>query len=123
MTEGRFGRLGLILFVAVVGALSTRSVVAQSMLKDVGCAQENSLRSLEGATSTNIIFVNQSEITIRTYWLNYEGRRVFYAEVPPGKNYVQQTYVTHPWVITNNRSGDCVAIYEPLPFDSIVVIR
>ena len=98
-------------------------VQAQSELPDVGCAREDRLRSTDGSTSTKVTFVNHSALTVRTYWLNYQGKRVFYAEVAPGSSYEQQTYVTHPWVITNSRSGDCVAIYLPTRSPGIVAIR
>ena len=113
----RHGFLALILFVAATTAH------AQGELKDVGCADEISLRSTDFSQSTEVTFVNDSRRSIRTYWLNYQGKRVFYAEIGPGGNYVQQTYVTHPWVITNDRSGDCVGLYLPAPLPATVVIR
>ncbi|ANV99335.1 hypothetical protein LMTR13_03235 [Bradyrhizobium icense] len=51
-------------------------------------------------------------ITLRIYWINYEGRRHFYAAVRPHQSYHQQTYLTHPWVLTNENE-DCLAIYMP----------
>jgi uncharacterized caspase-like protein len=85
------------------------------------CSQEHSLRSLEGTTSTAITFVNSSANTIRTYWIDYQGKRKFYASVAPGSSYVQQTYVTHPWVVTNNQEV-CLGVYMPEPSPSRVVV-
>ena len=96
---------------------------AQNELTDVGCAQEDRLRSTDGSISTQVTFINRSALTIRTYWLNYQGKRVFYSDIAPGRSHVQQTYVTHPWVITNNPSGNCVAIYQPARTPATVVIR
>jgi hypothetical protein len=79
------------------------------------CAQEWDLRSLEGRASTSVTFVNNSRGMIRTYWIDYQGRRVFYAEIPPGGSYVQQTFLTHPWVVTNSQE-DCLGVYMPAPY-------
>jgi hypothetical protein len=76
------------------------------------CSEEAGLRSLAGDRSTQITFVNRRSEPIYTYWLNYQGRRVFYAEVAAGQSYIQQTYVTHPWVVAT-RAGDCLRIFMP----------
>jgi von Hippel-Lindau disease tumor supressor len=96
---------------------------AQSASADPACAQEAELRSLTGDTATEITFVNDSPRPARTYWLNYQGQRVFYNELAPGKWYTQKTYVTHPWIITNNQAGECAAIYQPTPSPRTVTIR
>jgi hypothetical protein len=85
------------------------------------CLQERSVRSLEGSSSTEITFINNSANTISTYWIDYEGRRKFYNSVPPGSSYVQPTYVTHPWVVTNSQEL-CLGLYMPSPTPSRVVI-
>lgn len=85
------------------------------------CSQEHGLRSLAGTTSTAITFVNNSATTIRTYWIDYQGTRKFYAEVQPGRSYVQQTYLTHPWVVTNSQE-DCLGVYMPNPSPRRIVI-
>jgi hypothetical protein len=92
-------------------------------LQDVGCAGEDGFQSKEGPQSTQITFINRSDRPVRTYWLNYQGKRVFYSEIAPGRSYVQQTYVTHPWVITNDRSGNCIALFLPASFPATAVIR
>ncbi|NEO66700.1 MAG: hypothetical protein F6J94_18440 [Moorea sp. SIO1F2] len=47
---------------------------------------------------------------IKTYWLNYQGNRTYYYQLKPGQGYTQQTYVTHPWVITDNQHH-CLGVY------------
>jgi hypothetical protein len=76
------------------------------------CPEEGRLRSTEGKTSTHVNFANQTGHAIRTYWLNYEGHRQFYAEIQPGTAYRQQTYLTHPWVVTDG-SDNCLKIIMP----------
>jgi hypothetical protein len=76
---------------------------------DASCAGEGSLRSENGDTPTDLEFVNRTGITVQTLWLNYEGARVFYREVPEGSSYVQPTFVTHPWVVAD-LEGTCLLL-------------
>ena len=46
------------------------------------------------------------------YWLNYQGRRIYYSSIAPGREVEQSTFATHPWLITN-RHGECVEIFVP----------
>ena len=108
----------VVVLLAVAGAAQ-----AQNELHDVGCGGEYRLRSLEDTKPAEVIFFNQSTRTIRTYWLDHEGRREFKSEIPPGDSFVQQTYVTHPWVVTSSKTKDCVGIYQPESSSSIVVVH
>lgn len=83
-----------------------------SLAAGARCPDEAGLRSTEWTVSTSLTFANRMPIALRIYWLNYNGVRQFYAIVPPGQSHVQQTYVTHPWVLTDE-SENCVALYMP----------
>jgi hypothetical protein len=96
---------------------------AQNELKDIGCADESALRSIDDTTLTEVTFFNQSPATIRTYWLDHDGNRKFGSEIRPGDSFVQQTYVTHPWIVTKSAAGTCVAIYQPEAKAAIVVVH
>ena len=88
---------------------------------DAKCQGESQLRSLEFSIPTKMKFTNRSKSTKRIYWLNYDGVRVLYNKLAPGRSYQQSTYVTHPWVITQ-KSGDCYAIYLPNRFPMSISI-
>lgn len=107
---------------AIVAALAT-TAQAQTELQDVGCAGENNLRSTEEKKMTEVIFFNQSPAPIRTYRLDHQGNRIFGSEIRPGDSYVQQTYVTHPWVVTKGAAKVCMAIYQPESSAAIVVVH
>ena len=112
------------LAVGVVLPLSCFSPAsAEERLPDAGCAAEDSFRSTEGSTATEITFVNHSARAIRTYWLNYQGKRVYYAEIQPGGSLKQQTYFSHPWVITGSASGECIAIFLPAQKPGVATIE
>lgn len=86
------------------------------------CPAEPGHRSIEGKISTSMTFINETTQLIRLHWLNYKGDRQFYADVQPGRRHVQQTYVTHPWVITDS-TGHCLGVYLPDQMPRSISIR
>ncbi|MEP6743710.1 MAG: CHAP domain-containing protein, partial [bacterium] len=78
------------------------------------CGQESSLRSIESSTLSSIQFINNTAGLIRIYWLNYSGQRVLYSTLSQGQSYVQGTYLTMPWVVTDS-IGTCLGIYLTIP--------
>lgn len=86
------------------------------------CPSEQSSHSIVGIQSTHLNFINHSGKTVRTYWINYQGARQFYAEIADGQSYLQQTYVSHPWVVTDTQNN-CIAFFMPGPVQSSAVIR
>ena len=110
-------------FLAAILAMLASAAQAQNELQDVGCAGESGLRSIDESTLTEVIFFNQSPAPIRTYRLDHQGNRIFGSEIRPGDSYVQQTYVTHPWVVTKSATKSCMAIFQPEASASIVVVH
>ena len=86
------------------------------------CAEEHGLRSKRGDQPTELVFVNKKSHPVRIYWINYDGGRKFYAEVRPHQEHVQQTYRTHPWVVTD-RQENCLGVYFPHRHGKRVVIH
>ena len=76
-----------------------------------------SVRSLRGDEPTTIRFVNHRCKGVRVNWIDYQGNVVYYANVKPGRQLLQATYATHPWMISVNegreRLGFFVAIERP----------
>ena len=110
-----FARVDVVVDPCRPGASGGRELAAQD------CRQEPTLRSLDTRASTTIEFVNRGPSEVRTYWLNYEGTRVAYRTLAAGESYTQQTYVTHPWVVTD-ASGQCLGIYLPMATPSTAVV-
>ncbi|WP_158702554.1 protein kinase [Kitasatospora sp. MMS16-BH015] len=75
-------------------------------------AREEALRSTAGDVSTEVEFVNRRSETVRIHWLDYQGSRIFYLQLEPGQSYVQQTYVSHPWIVTDTAATP-LAIFLP----------
>lgn len=101
---------------AVVPPLDTPSYQA------LECSTERELRSGKFDTPTSVEFTNERNQDIQTFWINYDGQRVFYNRLKPGTSYIQKTYVSHPWIVAD-LSGNCLAIYLPGTSPSRVAIR
>jgi hypothetical protein len=87
---------------------------------ECSCALEQSLKSLRSDSRATVTFQNLSGVTIRAYWLNYFGQRVFYRQINGGSSWTQPTYVTHPWVLVD-ATGQCRKIV--LPGASVKVVN
>ncbi|MEU4087781.1 protein kinase domain-containing protein [Streptomyces aureus] len=75
-------------------------------------AEEQTLRSTDADISTQIEFVNRRGQAVRICWLDYQGSRTFYTQLAPGMSYIQQTFVSHPWIITDTAEIP-IAIFRP----------
>ena len=82
------------------------------VLSSQSCAAESSLRSMPSTTLAPVQFLNGSGAWRHLYWLDFDGRRVLYETMAPGQSIAQDTYLTHPWVVTDP-AGVCVGIYLP----------
>jgi hypothetical protein len=81
----------------------------------------NQPTSLEGKTAATITFVNKTNETVSTYWLNYSGQRVFYKALLAGQQYNQPTFLTHPWVVLDP-NGKCVgSVVATAPTQTYVI--
>lgn len=91
-------------------------------LQAQSCAGERSLRSISATTATRVEFVNDTSSSKRVYWLSYTGERVHYGTLSPRQSYVQPTFLTHPWVVTDD-AGNCGAIFMPTAEPSSAIIQ
>jgi hypothetical protein len=60
--------------------------------------------SVEASTfcSTYIKFSNYSSRSVYIYWLNQNNQEIFYAALPAGHYYWQQSYYSHRWVVRDS---------------------
>jgi hypothetical protein len=120
--------LGLLTFLAFAGAANATTPSdrgnheADEHRETNGCRNERGLRSVRGDVHTEMKFLNNSNREVRTYWLDYRGRRVFYKEIPAHDQYTQPTYQTHPWVVTD-RHNHCLLVVVSNQTSGIAEIR
>ena len=68
--------------------------------------------SVEGVTHAPITFVNQTDIDVLVYWLNYSGEREFWFSLAPGESHFENTWLTHPWVVVTIRTAASVTCWQ-----------
>jgi von Hippel-Lindau disease tumor supressor len=88
------------------------AVPVRPAIEALRCSEERDAKSIEGKDATTLLFQNNRGSTVRIYWLDYQGQRKFYAELPPGRQQVMRTYMTHPWIVTDETER-CFAFYMP----------
>jgi hypothetical protein len=79
----------------------------------LGCEGATSLKSGEFVGESQILFMNQGQNPVKTYWVNYEGQREFYNVLLPGQEVLQQTALGHVWIVTDV-NDECIAVFEPV---------
>ena len=98
---------GFGIFALTACATTTSSSSARSEQK--ACRRESTTRSTGDSARGDIRFTNGSKAPIDVFWLDYDGKRVLYGSLEPGQSLAQQSYVTHPWVISD-KSGKCLSL-------------
>lgn len=82
-------------------------------IEEYACSGEGRIKSSQ-SDGISMDFVNQRGSNMSIYWLDYSAKRVSYKpNLPTGQTHVQGTFVTHPWLITDN-TGTCIGIYRPV---------
>lgn len=77
------------------------------------CTAEGLIKSGTG-TTIDFNFVNQRSDAINVFWLDQTGARQTYKlGLANGQTHIQQTFVTHPWIVTGAQ-GQCLGIFKPV---------
>lgn len=94
------------LFIEIVSL----AVQPPAELAALTCDWEGTLRSQNSFVASRVDFLNTTNQSVNLNWLNYRGERVFYATVAPGSTFYQDSYSTHPWLVTDEQN-QCLAIF------------
>jgi hypothetical protein len=82
----------------------------------------DSLRSVDSRTPAVLVLVNSSGGAVTVEWVDYRGGRVGYGEVPDGGRIVLNTFVTHPWVVSD-AAGEDLGVALPRAPESTVLVE
>ncbi|MEO7215348.1 hypothetical protein [Mucilaginibacter sp.] len=55
--------------------------------------------SVDSPTNAQLLLINDSPRKIKLYWIDFEGKPVFYKEVEPKARYTQPTFMQHVWLV------------------------
>lgn len=98
---GAWPRLAAVAALVLLAAFPLAVRAAGPIVPDSSCADESTYKSLKGDAPAALEVFNKSPETVKVWWLDYSGKRVLYQVLPPFTDYVQRTWLTHPWVITD----------------------
>ncbi|MDC7223387.1 MAG: hypothetical protein PQJ60_06565 [Spirochaetales bacterium] len=74
--------------------------------------KESDYRSEESLVKTKIAFVNDTGYVRMIFRLDEEGKRELHAFLEPGEDFVAETWLTHPWLVTD-KDTNALRIYLP----------
>ncbi len=86
------------------------SPVAKAPIADASCKAESGSHSVNSNTPATFTISNQTSVTLTLFWLNFQGQRVKYFDLAPGRTQSQGTFVTHPWVVADPQGG-CIRLF------------
>jgi hypothetical protein len=102
-------------------ASSMPNVSASKEVPDPPCKNRKNLRSQTSDEATKITFINRSGGMRGILWLDFNGQPKDYANLHDGEEAVFDTFLTHPWMITDG-PGNCLQIVMPHPGARVVEI-
>jgi hypothetical protein len=94
------------------------AVPPDTLLK--GYTSLGGLRSVAGNQGVTLTFLNKTKSPIKLIWINYDGGHEFYGSLEPDQSVNQQTYTTHPWLITD-ASGHCLGAFVASQSQEVVI--
>ncbi|KAF8177278.1 hypothetical protein K438DRAFT_1978576 [Mycena galopus ATCC 62051] len=107
----------------VVASIFISFASALTTIQPIGAYNEPSVRAANGNTQTSIAFVNYKSTPVHLWWISYDAMRVDYGTVAAnGGRQDMSTFLTHPWVITD-QSGASLGVWFPVPDAGLVVVN
>ncbi|WP_373502595.1 hypothetical protein [Aestuariivirga sp.] len=76
------------------------------------CRSVGKLRSQNSDVPISVTFRNKTNSMRSVMWINFEGQPENYADLQPGQKITIDTYVTHPWMMTDG-PGNCAEVFMP----------
>ncbi len=96
---------GAVVCTATLVLLALAGSASAAVTPDSACQTESTFKSRDGVAPASLTIINNTGEVLQSFWLDYDGKRVFYTRVQPFTSYVQATWITHPWVIANLQGG------------------
>lgn len=81
------------------------------------------LKSTDCSVETLLVFANETSGVVDVLWIDYCGREVFYGALNPGMTHIQQSYVTHPWIVRDHVSHNSLLVITAKADPLLAVVR
>lgn len=72
------------------------------------------LYSIESKTPIKIAFYNRTKQLRKLYWIDFNGHLVLYATLKPFDKFNMNTFLTHPWLVTDQHDNPLDIHYPKL---------
>lgn len=79
-------------------------------------------RSPESAQAVKLRIDNRSTDSVKIFWIDFEGKRKEYGQTDPGRNFDQETFTGHLWLVTNP-AGTPIALFAAGSKDGLAVVN
>lgn len=89
---------------------------------DSACSTEKSFKSTLGVAQATLTIINNTDQTVQSFWLNYNGDRVFYRQLAAHQRYNQPTWLTHPWIVAS-LDGTCYRLVVMTSLEQTVTLN
>ncbi len=101
---------------------SVPNVSASREVPDPPCRNRKNIRSMVSEQATKLTIINHSGSTRNILWLDFGSNARSFGRLKNGEQIVLDTFVTHPWMVTNS-SGACLQIIEPDEGGRVVMLE
>jgi hypothetical protein len=80
--------------------------------RELPCKDAKKLSSERSTQPAKIHFVNESGATLVIQWIDFKGNLKEYAQLKPGDDMTQDTFLSHPWIAAY-QEGSCRQLFLP----------
>lgn len=96
-------------------------VTSSARAEEIPCRVAQDAKSQPSTAAAKITFINKSGATRVILWKSFDGGYKEYATLEDGKEFTQETFLTHPWIAANG-PGDCAQAFMPIPGSSVAIL-
>ena len=110
------------LAIGQVGCAPIRGKAAESYIARIDPSKEKDLRSPGDDVAVSIRIRNKRKSMIHLHWIDYDGKRVHYANIKAGAEALQRTFEGHYWIVLGEDKKP-IGIYRTPAKDAVIVIE
>jgi hypothetical protein len=73
---------------------------------------------------TTVTFINELKEEVFLNWIHFDGNSISYKKIKPGEQCIQQTYIGHYWLISENKeNGKVIAGFRAIKENATAIIN
>jgi len=79
-------------------------------------------RSPASSQTVKLRIDNRTGDSVRIFWIDFDGKRQEYGQTDPGRNFTQETFSGHLWLVTNP-AGHPLSLFAAGKRDGLAVVK